>query len=262
MYDGMEIKKETSKSCQADALPSENPFLGSYIKEDCFSCQQENWRTIYMTKTKKTKCYMYTRVSTAIQVDGYSLEAQKEKIRKYAEYQDIEDCKDGVKYVLVFKLSRFGRNAADILNSLQLMQDFGVNLICVEDSIDSSKEAGKLLISILAAVAEMERENIRVQTMAGREQKAREGRWNGGFAPYGYKLVDGELEIADDEVEIIKLIYDRYIHTNSGINGVASYLNSHGYTKKLRQNNTISGFSSSFVKDVLDNPVYMGKMHM
>ena len=204
-----------------------------------------------MTKTKKTKCYIYTRVSTAIQVDGYSLEAQKEKIRKYAEYQDmeiageysdegfsgknikgrhefqrmlndIEDCKDGVKYVLVFKLSRFGRNAADILNSLQLMQDFGVNLICVEDSIDSSKEAGKLLISILAAVAEMERENIRVQTMAGREQKAREGKWNGGFAPYGYKLVEGGLEIADDEVEIIKLIYDRYIHTNSGINGVAS----------------------------------------
>ena len=44
------------------------------------------------------------------------------------------------------------------------------------------------LISIIAAVAEMERENIRVQTMAGREQKAREGKWNGGFAPYGYKL--------------------------------------------------------------------------
>jgi len=56
-----------------------------------------------------------------------------------------------------------------------------VNLICVEDGIDSSKEAGKLLISIIAAVAEMERENIRVQTMAGREQKAREGKWNGGF---------------------------------------------------------------------------------
>lgn len=50
------------------------------------------------------------------------------------------------------------------------LQDYGVNLICVEDGIDSSKEAGKLLISIIAAVAEMERENIRVQTMAGREQ--------------------------------------------------------------------------------------------
>jgi site-specific DNA recombinase len=97
------------------------------------------------------------------------------------------------------------------------MQDYGVNLICVEDGIDSSKEAGKLLISIVAAVAEMERENIRVQTMIGREQKAREGKWNGGFAPYGYKLKNGELVIAEDEVEIIQMIFNRYIHTNEGI---------------------------------------------
>ena len=38
---------------------------------------------------KKTKCYIYTRVSTAIQVDGYSLEAQKDKLKKYAEFLDL-----------------------------------------------------------------------------------------------------------------------------------------------------------------------------
>ncbi len=151
-------------------------------------------------------------------------------------------------------------NAADVLNSLQLMQDFGVNLICVEDGIDSSKDAGKLMISVLSAVAEIERENIRTQTMAGREQKAREGKWNGGFAPYGYKLDNGELVIAEDEAEVIRVIYDRYIHTNEGVAGVAKYLNRNGYTKKLRQNNTIPGFSRDFVKNVLYNPVYMGKI--
>ena len=238
---------------------------------------------------KPTKCYLYTRVSTAMQVDGYSLDAQRDKLLKYADYEDmivageysdegfsgkniqgrhefqrmlsdIESGKDDVQYVLVFKLSRFGRNAADVLNSLQLMQDFGVNLICVEDGIDSSKDSGKLMISVLSAVAEIERENIRAQTMAGREQKAREGKWNGGFAPYGYKLENGELLIAEDEVEVIRVIYDRYIHTRDGINGVAKYLNSHGYEKKLRQNGTIPGFSTKFVTDVLDNPVYMGKI--
>ena len=71
------------------------------------------------------------------------------------------------------------RNAADVLATLQVMQDFGVNLICVEDGIDSFKDAGKLMISVLSAVAEIERENIRVQTMEGRMQKAREGKWNG-----------------------------------------------------------------------------------
>ena len=238
---------------------------------------------------KRTKCYIYTRVSTSVQVDGYSLDAQRDKLRKYAEYEDmtivgeysdegfsgkniqgrhefqrmlndIQEGKDDISFVLVFKLSRFGRNAADVLNSLQLMQDFGVNLICVEDGIDSSKDSGKLMISVLSAVAEIERENIRTQTMAGREQKAREGKWNGGFAPYGYKLENGELLIAEEEVEVVKLIYDRYIHTNDGLNGVAKYLNDHGYKKKIRQNGTIPGFSSNFVKDVLDNPVYMGKI--
>ncbi len=242
-----------------------------------------------MEVKKRNKCYIYTRVSTAMQVDGYSLDAQRDKLRKYAEYEDmvisgeysdegfsgkniqgriefqrmlndIETCKDNVQFVLVFKLSRFGRNAADVLNSLQLMQDFGVNLICVEDGIDSSKDSGKLMISILSAVAEIERENIRTQTMAGREQKAKEGKWNGGFAPYGYRLENGQMLIAEDEVEVIRLIYDRYIHTNEGISGVAKYLNTHGYTKKLRQNGTIPGFSSNFVKDVLDNPIYMGKI--
>ncbi len=62
-----------------------------------------------------------------------------------------------------------------MLNSLQYIQDFGVNLICVEDGIDSSKDSGKLTITVLSAVAEIERENIRAQTMEGRKQKARDG---------------------------------------------------------------------------------------
>lgn len=71
---------------------------------------------------------------------------------------------------------------------------------------------------------------------------------------------NGQLLIAEDEAEVIRVIYDRYIHTNDGVAGVAKYLNSHGYVKKLRQNNTIPGFSRDFVKDVLDNPVYTGKI--
>ena len=238
---------------------------------------------------KNTKCYIYTRVSTSMQVDGYSLDAQKDKLKRYAEFQDmviegeycdegksgknidgrpqflqmlkdIEAMKDKVQYVLVFKLSRFGRNAADVLSSLQRMQDYGVNLICVEDGIDSSKDSGKLMISVLSAVAEIERENILVQTMEGRRQKAREGKWNGGFAPYGYKLENGELLIAEDEAEVIRIIYDKYINTNMGAISIATYLNEHGYKKKKRQNNTLDMFSAHFVSLVLDNPVYCGKL--
>lgn len=97
-----------------------------------------------------------------MQIDGYSLDAQKTKMKAFCDYneyeiageyedagksgksiegrvsfnqmmEDIKSGKDEVYYVLVFKLSRFGRNAADVLATLQVMQDFGVNLICVED---------------------------------------------------------------------------------------------------------------------------------
>ena len=113
----------------------------------------------------KQKCYIYTRVSTSMQVDGFSLDAQKNTVREYAdrndmiivgEYcdegksgksikgrpgflrmlRDIRNQKDNVSFVLVFKLSRFGRNAADVLNSLQEIQDYGVELICVKDGLE------------------------------------------------------------------------------------------------------------------------------
>ena len=215
----------------------------------------------------KTKVYIYTRVSTTMQIDGYSLDAQKARMKAYADFndyqivgeyedagksgksiegrasfcrmmEDIKSGKDGVSYVLVFKLSRFGRNAADVLSTLQVMQDFGVNLICVEDGIDSSKDAGKLMISVLSAVAEIERENIRVQTMEGRIQKAREGRWNGGFAPYGYRLVDGVLQINEDEAPAIRTIFEQYVNTDTGANGLSKYLETHGFQKLARQNGT------------------------
>ena len=124
---------------------------------------------------------------------GKNIKGRQEFIRML---NDIEDGKDRVDFVLVFKLSGFGRNAADVLSSLQLMQDYGVNLICVEDGIDSSKEAGK--------------------------------------------LENGEHVIAEDEVEIIQMIFDRYIHTNDGINGVANYADGHTIQYQF-----ITGFDTS-----------------
>ena len=238
---------------------------------------------------EKTKVYIYTRVSTTMQIDGYSLDAQKARMKAYADFndyqivgeyedagksgksiegrasfcrmmEDIKSGKDCVAYVLVFKLSRFGRNAADVLSTLQVMQDFGVNLICVEDGIDSSKDAGKLMISVLSAVAEIERENIRVQTMEGRIQKAREGRWNGGFAPYGYRLVDGVLQINEDEAPAIRTIFEQYVNTDTGANGLSKYLETHGFQKLARQNGTSPLFSATLIRAILKNPVYCGKI--
>ncbi len=238
---------------------------------------------------ERIKVYTYKRVSTAMQIDGYSLDAQRSRMKAYADFndyeivgeyedagksgksiegrmqfrqmmEDVKSGKDNISYVLVFKLSRFGRNAADVLSTLQVMQDFGVNLICVEDGIDSSKDAGKLMISVLSAVVEIERENIRVQTMEGRIQKAREGKWNGGFAPYGYQLVNGKLEINEEEAVAIRTIYDQYVNTDIGSNGISKYLENHGIRKIQRQNGKNPLFDAHLVRLILKNPVYCGKI--
>ena len=239
----------------------------------------------------RKKCYIYTRVSTAAQTEGYSLEAQTERLRKYADYkemevvreycdagksgksitgrpefqrmlQDASEERDGVAFILVFKLSRFGRNVADVLNSLQFIQDYGVNLVCVEDGIDSSKDSGKLTITVLSAVAEIERENILVQTMEGRKQKAREGKWNGGQAPFGYDLdsKNSTLVVNEEEAEIVRIIYDKFVHTDMGADAICNYLNQRGYTKKKVRGHELNYFARGLIMKILDNPVYIGKI--
>ena len=223
-----------------------------------------------------------------MQVDGFSLDGQKNSLKRFADREEMEiiniyedagksgksiegrpafqqmlsDIENGLQidYILVYKLSRFGRNAADILNSLEHVQSYGVNLICIEEGIDSSQTSGKLLISVLSAVSEIERENIIEQTMNGRKEKARQGGWNGGFAPYGYYLKDKQLFIQENEAEAVRIIFDKYVNGNMGFTKIAKYLNLQGMKKVKRDNGTLSQWSSHFIRLIIDNPVYCGKI--
>ena len=240
-----------------------------------------------MNRSEK-KCVLYPRVSTEMQVDGFSLDGQKSSLRRFADREEMEivniyedagksgksiegrpafkqmllDIENGLEidYILVYKLSRFGRNAADILNSLEHIQAFGVNLICIEEGIDSSQTSGKLLISVLSAVSEIERENIIEQTMNGRKEKARQGGWNGGFAPYGYFLKDKQLFIQEDEAEAVRIIFDKYLNGNMGFHKISNYLNLQGIQKVQRNNGTLSLWGTHFIRMIIDNPVYCGKI--
>ena len=240
-------------------------------------------------KNNRKKCYIYTRVSTAAQTEGFSLEAQQERLYEYAEYRELEIAgdycdagksgksikgrpefqrmmddiisqKDNISYVLVFKLSRFGRNAADVLKSMQLLTDYGVDLVSVNDAIDSSTQGGRLTLTILSAVAEIERENITDQFMAGRLQKIRDGKWSGGSVPYGYRSVDRELTIDPYEASIVRKIFDLYMEEDMGATSVAVTLNDEDYLRKENGDVDQRPFTYDFIVNVLDNPIYCGKL--
>ena len=138
---------------------------------------------------RKRKCYTYLRVSTEKQVDGYSIDAQRKNVQKLADLKDfeivreyvdagysgadiqnrpaftqmmkdIENEKDGIEYVLSFKLSRLGRNAIDTLESLRKMQSHGVNVLTDDGAVDSSSAYGNFFILIMSGLAEMYQDYI------------------------------------------------------------------------------------------------------
>lgn len=252
---------------------------------------------------KGKSCVIYIRVSSERQVKGYSLEGQMRYLKEWAEFEGmsvskvyVEEGKSGksidgrdkfqtmlqdianreipVDYVVVFKLSRFGRNCKDVLNSLTYIQRYGVNLICKEDGLDSSTVMGKMMITILGAVAEMERENILTQTYLGRVEKAKQGGWNGGFAPFGYTLyketsdddtskIKSTLIVNEDEASIIKLVFDKFVNEGLGYSTIAGYLNKQGIVKKASKNShgrTFTDWDINQIKRMLSNPLYTGRI--
>lgn len=243
---------------------------------------------------KGKKCVLYLRVSLERQVDGYSIEGQREYLQDWAAHEgmdvvevytdagksgksisgrdefqkmlsDIATDRIDIDYVVVFKLSRFGRNAKDVLNTLSLLQQHNVNLLCKEDGLDSSTSMGKVLIAILGAIAEMERENILAQSMLGRREKAKQGGWNGGVAPFGYTRKSGKdeiLQINEEEARIVRLIFDKFVNQNMGYSDIAGYLNQQGISKTYPPVATkrFTDWTLKQVMRILTNPVYIGKV--
>lgn len=237
------------------------------------------------------KVYSYIRVSTVMQVDKFSLSAQRDAIKKEADHYDmtivkeyadegisgkdaehrpgfmkmmdaIEKNKEGVTFVLVYKISRFGRNTAETLKYLKFMEDRGVYLISIGDGVDTSRDFGKFMLAFLAIFAEAERENILDQTMEGRRRKAREGKWNGGVCPYGYEVgEDDKLVVVESEARIARLIFEKFTSTPMEQTTLAKWLNDNGYKKELKRSlrhHEVEYFTPRFITRILRNPAYKG----
>lgn len=113
-------------------------------------------------------------------------------------------------------------------------------------------------MAILSAVAEIERENITVQFLSGKMQKLKEGGWPGGPIPYGYRKEDDKLVQHPQEAEIVKQIFDLYLHDGMLATSIVRYLNDNGYARVIK--GKVSPFKYDFITTVLDNPVYCGKI--
>ncbi|MGL4835419.1 MAG: recombinase family protein [Shewanella sp.] len=200
----------------------------------------------------------YTRVSSISQAENTSLEEQKNRLMSYAqamghelvdvfeevgsgsmmdtraEFQKaIEMMKAGqADGIIAIKLDRIGRNTRDILALVEdVLQPLKKSLVVLDLGVDTSTPVGGMVLTVLAAMAEMERKIINERTKAGREAKAEKGGYAYGAPRVGQRAEKGELVPDESEIEIIAIIR-RHRRSGKSPQAIADYLNAHNYPTK------------------------------
>lgn len=200
------------------------------------------------------KAGLYIRVSTPQQEkEGYSIEAQTEKLNAYALAKDykvfktytdaafsgaklerpalnemIEDIESNkIDVVIVYKLDRLSRSQK---NTMYLIEDVflknNVDFISMQESFDTTTSFGRAMIGILSVFAQLERDNITERMSMGKLERVKRGYYmGGGNVPFGYEynLITGELEIQETQALTVKRMFELFL-SGQAINKIVSVL--------------------------------------
>ncbi len=221
---------------------------------------------------------IYVRVSTEEQAqEGYSISAQKKRLQAYCDSQAWEvvgfyvdegisaknmdrpelqrmneHIKNGlIDCVLVFRLDRLTRSVLDLYKLLALFDKYDCKFKSATEVYDTTTAMGRLFITIVAALAQWERENTGERVRIGLEEKVRQGKYAAHVKPFGYSLdnATSELTIIPEEARIIKSIYSSYLEGNS-TNKIANDLIGTPGAK----------WSHMQIYKILKNPLYKGTL--
>ena len=188
------------------------------------------------------KAGLYARVSTDIQLEGYSIDAQKEFLLNYAKAKEftefeyyvdggysgkdlerpaiqklIRDVKDHkIDCVIVFKLDRISRSQKDTLYLIEeVFNKYNVGFVSVRENFDTTTPFGKAMVGVLSIFAQLERETILERTKIGIQKRAENGYWKGGGKdpfPYVYDKNTGTLIPVSEQVELLHKMINLYLN--------------------------------------------------
>ena len=223
---------------------------------------------------------VYARVSRDGEVKHHSIEAQKKFLQEYIDqhpdwefvdfYVDegvtgtkldrpelnrmMRDAHDGkIDIILTKAVSRFGRNTSAVLRMLQELRELGVAVIFDNEHVSTADPEGMFYLQSLCVMAEAEaRQNSEYQKWAIRN-RYKEGIPN-TFHPYGYKLIDHELQVIPEEAEVVRKIYELYL-SGMGIQSISKALNKDGIPSRDG-----ALWRDSTVYRILHNEVYVGDL--
>lgn len=203
-----------------------------------------------------TKAVLYVRVSTIDQADnGYGLDVQIEKCNAMATVKDFEVVatlsdnglsgtkdeteRDGlaqllqlaenkeIDCVIVHALDRLGRNTRLVLSIVEKLGTLGIDLISCKEALDTTTPSGKFALTMFAALAQLERDNIVDRTTSGRDARGRIDGEKGGSVPYGYTRLAG-LVIDEEKAATVRLIFGKRDNEKWTLATIANWLNEQG----------------------------------
>lgn len=245
---------------------------------------------------------VYCRVSSEEQAERGTIEIQKEFAAKYVDLYQLEVfdyyCDDGISgtipvearpegsrlfrdakekkfdTILFYKIDRLGRKVRVILNAVHDLEELGVSIRSMTEPLETETPTGRFMLTSLAGISELEHDTILSRMWAGSQRAARLGNWLGGIVPFGYHVVDKQLQISDDimpgcnlsEADVIQLIFDLSGNQKMSAIKISDYLNAlniptrydlNGINGK-RKKNASSIWYPSRVLSIIKSTTYKG----
>ncbi|MEC0242789.1 recombinase family protein [Paenibacillus dokdonensis] len=225
------------------------------------------------------KAAIYTRVSTDEQAQkGNSLTEQNERLRAYCKamgYDEVDLYEDDgfsakdmnrpklkqlldkvadYDLVVTTKIDRLCRNLLDLLTVIDFLEINNCGYASASESFDTSTPAGRMVLQILGAFAEFERERIRERVRDNMRSLAKNTTKAIGRPCFGFDIVNGEFEINEHEADYVHKMAEWIIH-GSGCLKVAKLLNDKGV--RTKDGNT---FSEGAVRKLMRRETLMGTL--
>lgn len=228
------------------------------------------------------KALVYCRVSTQEQArEGYSLEAQERQVRLFcaAAGWEVAGCyvEEGASgatlerpalrrllddlpqfsdpCIVVWRLDRLTRSVADLYRLLERLEAAHCTFRSVTEPFETQSAVGRLFVTLIAAIAQWERENLAERVALGQEHKVEHtDTWTGGPAPYGYRLEAGRLVPDPDTAPVVRRIYDVF-RTSPNVHALMRTLNREGVRPPGHGR---SGWTARGLGYILRNPAYAG----